>query len=114
MVNRKYGDKWHDNKIKIFLASPSDVSSYRKATIKVVDELNKLCLAKDNTSPFDIYSWEVSKKTGFTENYQEDIFKEVGHHIDVFILILWHQIGSGGTETEYDRMKSHFINIIQK
>jgi hypothetical protein len=96
---------------RIFLASPSDVKTYRKVTRSVVDTLNSTSLRRaGKLPPLFLYTWEDCKSPGYTEDYQKDIFQEFGTWCDVFILLLWHRIGEGGTEQEYEA----FIKIFRK
>lgn len=94
---------------KIFIASPSDVSSYRKITLSVISEINELYEKRDGEIKLHPYAWETSKIPQYTNDYQKDIFNEFGDWCDIFILILWHKIGEGGTEKEYTRMKEVFL-----
>jgi hypothetical protein len=95
---------------RIFLASPSDVETYRKATKSVIDTLNSPSFSRTGTAPLYLYYWEGCKSPGYTEDYQKDIFQEFGTWCDVFILLLWHRIGEGGTEQEYNA----FINVFRE
>jgi hypothetical protein len=94
---------------KIFLASPSDVKAYREATQSVVDTLN-MPFTRTGKQPLFLYTWEGCKLPGYTEDYQKDIFQEFGFWCDAFILLLWHRIGEGGTEREYNA----FIDVFRE
>ena len=91
---------------KLFVASPSDVKAYRDATETLINEINKLPTDRGEKPLIVKYMWEVNKEAGYTEDYQQDIFKEFGTHCDIFILILWTRLGEGGTEKEYEEFLS--------
>jgi hypothetical protein len=94
---------------RIFLASPSDVKVYREATQRVVDTLN-MPFKRTGKQPLFLYTWEGCKSPGYTDDYQKDIFQEFGFWCDAFILLLWHRIGEGGTEEEYNA----FVDVFRE
>lgn len=96
------------HQIRIFLASPADVIQYRKATKSIIDALNEPAQSRDGHMPYYLYTWETSKQPNHTDDYQKDIFTEFGKHCDIFILLLWHKIGQGGTIKEYEKFESVF------
>lgn len=98
----------YPDQMRIFLASPSDVDKYRKATIEIIEQLNSPHMHRQGNIPYFMYTWEESKTPGYTKNYQQDIFTEFGEWCDVFILLLWHKIGQGGTEKEYTMFEKKF------
>ena len=97
--------------IKIFVASPADVTELRKLIQEIVNELNAPGLARHGNLLFHLFVWETSKAPEFTNDYQRGIFDEFGEWCDIFILLLWHNLGSGGTEKEYEYFRSTFSRI---
>lgn len=95
--------------IKIFLASPSDVSTERRLVRKVIDELNEV-VGREKNIHFDLYSSEHAYP-GFGKDGQAIINDQLGNFrtYDIFLTILWNRIGTptpraiSGTVEEYER-----------
>ena len=94
-------------KIKIFVASPSDVSKERESVQKVVDRLNKITEKYHNVY-LSVFRWESDLSPGMGRT-QELIFQQSQPDTwNVFIGILWNRFGSNsgcekltGTEEEF-------------
>ncbi|BAZ19022.1 hypothetical protein NIES4071_109070 (plasmid) [Calothrix sp. NIES-4071] len=105
--------------LKIFLASPGDVSQERKHVFKVVEELNRT-VASDKGIHLDVISSE-SALPGCGKDGQAIINEQIGKMSDyvLFIGIMWNRIGTptkraiSGTVEEYRRAKRTFDRIGQ-
>jgi hypothetical protein len=92
-------------KLRIFVASPSDVRDERAGLAQIVDELNRtVCV--DRNVMLELVRWEthVSPDLG---RPQDDVNRQVGP-FDVFIGIMWKRFGTptgraeSGTEEEFN------------
>ncbi len=95
--------------LKIFLASPSDVSRERKYVLEVVEELNKsIAIAKGIT--IQVVSSD-SAFPGYGQDGQAVLNTQIGtmKEYDLFLGIMWSRIGTptaravSGTAEEYER-----------
>ncbi|MEM9272887.1 MAG: DUF4062 domain-containing protein [Cyanobacteria bacterium P01_F01_bin.143] len=95
--------------LKIFLASPSDVSRERKYVLEVVEELDK-SIAITNGLTIQVVSSD-SAFPGYGQDGQTVLNKQIGRmkEYDLFLGIMWSRIGTptprsiSGTAEEYDR-----------
>jgi hypothetical protein len=96
-------------KIKIFLASPSDVLTERRYVRNVIDELNRT-VAADKGVHFEIISSE-NAFPGYGKDGQAILNEQIGkmHEYELFIGIMWNRIGTptprakSGTVEEFTR-----------
>lgn len=108
-LNRKVKMQ-NDKQFKIFVASPDDVSELRDITRQVIETLNAP-FKKKGIIKYHAWFWEDNKKPGYLDNpqeYQNQVFKELGSDCDIFIMLLWHRYGAG-TIQEYE----HFVNFFR-
>lgn len=97
-------------KLEIFLASPGDVASERKAAQEVVDELNRT-LPDEKGVVLQLVRWEADAYPGYGKDPQEIINTQIAamSKYDLFIGILWNRLGTAtprarsGTEEEFRR-----------
>ncbi len=106
-------------KLKIFLASPGDVSTERKHVVKVVEELNRT-VASDKGVVLEVICSE-NAYPGYGKDGQAIINEQIGKMSDyvLFIGIMWNRVGTptkraiSGTVEEYQRAKRTFNRIGQ-
>lgn len=99
----------HVEKIKIFLASPSDVPTERRHVGKVIDELNRT-VAADKGVYFEGTSSE-NAFPGYGKDGQAILNEQIGkmQEYDLFIGLMWSRIGTptprakSGTAEEFGR-----------
>jgi len=77
----------------IFLASPSDVKSYRNLVPNLVKEINRGFLARSKAS-LKLIRFEEDAVPDFGADPQSLINSQTGSFHDLFLLILWKSIGS--------------------
>ncbi len=95
------------NHLKLFIASPSDVSKERIEIQKIVDRLNKITEEYHNTH-LSIFRWETDLSPGMGR-VQDLIFQQSNPKTwNIFIGVLWNKFGSKsgsgkltGTEEEF-------------
>ena len=95
--------------LKIFLASPSDVSRERKYVLEVIKELDK-SIAITNGITIQVVSSD-SAFPGYGQDGQAVLNKQIGRmkEYDLFLGIMWSRIGTStsravsGTAEEYER-----------
>jgi hypothetical protein len=96
-------------KIKIFLASPSDVATERKYVQKVVDEINRTA-APTQKVVLEVIS-SKNAFPGYGKDGQAILNEQIGqmHEYELFIGIMWNRIGTptprakSGTIEEFTR-----------
>jgi hypothetical protein len=97
-------------RLRVFVASPGDVSEERKRLRKAIDELND-GIAKAKGLVLDFVSWETDAWPGVGQDAQEVINREIGPY-DIFVGIMWKRFGrpthraGSGTEEEFKRAYS--------
>ncbi len=79
--------------IRVFVASPADVSEERTRVEKVVHELN-LAAPADSMVQFELIRWETHTYPDFGLYPQAVVSNQIGTGYDVFIGILWSRIGT--------------------
>jgi len=99
--------------IKVFIASPDDVGDLRDATLRIIKkEHNDAEITKTGRVKFNPFSWDTHMSVGHVgDSIQETIYKDFGDWCDIFILLFWGKLGSGGTESEYNKFKDTFSAI---
>jgi hypothetical protein len=103
-------------KVKIFLASPSDVLTERKHVKKVIDELNRHVAAARGVV-LEVVSSEYAIP-GFGKDGQSIVNQQIARmsNYDLFIGVMWKRIGTptarakSGTVEEYRRAVRTFKN----
>ena len=104
-------------KIRVFVASPADVSAERDALTGVVEELNRT-LGETEGVVIDLIRWETHARPGLGEDAQDVINKQIKEY-DIFVGILWARIGTptrraiSGTVEEFKRARAHFKTLQQ-
>lgn len=94
-------------KLRVFVASPGDVTEERECLWRVVDELNRGIAAEKNYN-LEIVRWETHAWPSAGDDAQDVINRQIPLP-DIFIGILWKRFGSptkragSGTEEEFDR-----------
>ncbi len=94
-------------KLRVFVASPGDVSEERNRLKEVIDELNH-SIAENKGLILQYVGWETDAWPGFGEDAQDVINKEIGPY-DIFIGIMWKRFGTptnragSGTEEEFEQ-----------
>ena len=92
-------------KIRVFVASPSDVQAERDRLQRVIEELNRT-VAQEKGIILELIRWETHVKPGMGRP-QEIINSQIGPY-DIFIGIMWKHFGtptgiaSSGTSEEFD------------
>lgn len=77
--------------LKIFLSSPSDVTSEREVVFNIVSELNQLW--KRSYIQLDLLRWE-DMNPGFGAYPQDVLNRQIGEDYDIFLGILWSRFGT--------------------
>ncbi|MCW1963051.1 hypothetical protein [Chryseobacterium viscerum] len=101
------------NVLRIFLASPGDVSAEREMIFGLKDDLDEL-IGKDKDLKFEIVNWERNTYPGKGEDAQDVINKQINDEYDIFLGIFWQRFGTptnrfeSGTLEEYERAKIKF------
>ncbi|QLE60034.1 hypothetical protein [Nostoc sp. TCL26-01] len=106
-------------KLKIFLASPGDVSTERNHVVKVVEEINRT-VAPDKGVVLEVIRSE-NAYPGYGKDGQAIINEQIGKMSDyvLFIGIMWNRVGTptkrdlSGTIEEFKRAKRTFNRIGQ-
>ena len=97
-------------KLRVFVASPGDVSEERKRLREVIEELNH-GIAADKGLVLQLIVWETDAWPGFGEDAQDVINRQIGPY-DIFVGIMWKRFGTptrragSGTEEEFERAYS--------
>ncbi|MCH8024670.1 MAG: DUF4062 domain-containing protein, partial [Candidatus Marinimicrobia bacterium] len=84
--------------LKVFVASPSDVSEERAAVKEIADELNKLW--KNRSIALEVVSWESDVYPSFGSDPQSVINEQVSDDYEIFIGLMWAKIGTPTKEAE--------------
>jgi hypothetical protein len=93
--------------LRVFVASPGDVSDEREKLKVVIDELNH-GIAGHKGLILKLLRWETDAWPGFGEDAQDVINQQIGPY-DIFIGILWKRFGTptkragSGTEEEFEQ-----------
>jgi hypothetical protein len=82
-------------KIRIFVASPGDVTTERQQLAKVVDELNLTltALAPEKGIIVELVRWETNVAPGLGRDAQDVVNRQIGMY-DIFIGIMWRRFGT--------------------
>lgn len=93
--------------LKVFIASPGDVSPERKALEEVVSEFN-LTWGDKHRVRLELIKWETHARPGFGMDCQNVINNQIGDY-DIFLGVMWGRFGTAtgraesGTEEEFNR-----------
>ena len=94
--------------VRVFIASPSDVTKYRQITSNLIDEINEGLGVQGIPTRAKAVGWE-NVSPGVGADGQDVINQQVGDNFDIFVGILWHRFGTptgraeSGTEEEFNR-----------
>jgi hypothetical protein len=82
-------------KIRVFVASPSDVAMERNQIARVVEELNLTisAIAPEKKVVLELVRWETHAHPGIGDGPQQVITRQIGKY-DIFIGILWKRMGT--------------------
>ena len=100
--------------IRIFLASPGDVSSERALIETIVDNWNKRWLRSKNVI-FDLLRWETGIVPDFGDDVQDVVNKQTDE-FDILIAVFWTKVGTetsrsiSGSVEEYERALDRLRN----
>jgi len=101
-------------KLRIFLASPSDVDVERNIVPMLVDELQRT-IGDILEVDLELVRWETHSWPDVGDDAQDVINKQIGEY-DIFIGIMWKRFGtptkraSSGTGEEFERAYEYFKN----
>ena len=96
--------------LKVFVASPEDVSEERGCLEEIVRELNTIW-AQQFGIRFELIHWETHTYPGFGEDPQAVINEQITQDFDIFIGLMWYRFGTptgragSGTVEEFNRAK---------
>lgn len=102
-------------RLKIFVASPSDVAEERDLVTIVVDELRRM-LGGLRDVELETVRWETHAWPDVDDDAQAVINKKIGEY-DVFIGVMWRRFGTptrrsaSGTGEEFERAYESFKNF---
>ena len=96
--------------LKVFVASPGDVSEERQVVREVIDDLNR-SVALEKGVTLQVVGWETDARPGFGGDPQSLVNAQIADmaQYDLFIGVLWDRFGTptpraeSGTEEEFDR-----------
>jgi len=105
------------NKVKVFLASPDDVSIERDAVQDSINQINRT-IASDKNIVLELIKWETHAWPGIGENSQDVINNQIKfNENDIFIGIMWNRIGTptdiakSGTIEEFENAYNSWKKI---
>jgi hypothetical protein len=94
-------------RVRIFVASPGDVTPEREVAARVIAELNSTLGDQMNVA-IEAVMWETHAWPGFGADAQEVINRQISTY-DIFLGIMWKRLGTptaraaSGTVEEYER-----------
>ena len=96
--------------LKVFVASPGDVSEEREVVRDVIDDLNR-SVASEKGLTLQVVGWETDARPGFGGDPQSLVNAQIADmtRYDLFIGVLWDRFGTptpragSGTEEEFNR-----------
>ena len=101
------------HRVRVFVASPSDVEDERQAIERALAELNRT-LGQEHPIFLEYVGWETHAWPGFDVDGQAVINDELPEY-DIFIGVMWKRIGtktgraSSGTIEEFDRAYERWL-----
>ena len=99
-------------KIRVFVASPSDVQEERDVVSVVVDELRRI-LGQVRPVELETVRWETHAWPDVGADAQDVINREIGQ-FDIFVGVMWRRFGTptkrgdSGTSEEFNRAYNYF------
>ena len=99
--------------LRVFVASPSDVSDERDAVNEVINELN-LTLGRNTGILLEAVKWETNAIPGIGADAQAVVNDAIGDDYDILVGIMWTRYGTptsragSGTEEELERALTRF------
>jgi hypothetical protein len=99
--------------IRVFVASPEDVSEERASLLDVIRELNQTT-AKSHGIRLELVTWETDSYPSAGTDSQAVINEQISDDYDILIGILWKRLGSptpraqSGTAEEFSRAYARF------
>ena len=101
---------------KVFVASPSDVSTEREIVKKAIDNFNAI-FSPELNARLELIRWETHTYPSVGKYPQDAINTQINNDYDIFIGILWNKFGTptpiydSGTEEEfYNALNIHHKN----
>ena len=94
--------------LRVFVASPDDVSEEKDRLSEAIDGINKT-IGRSLGIRLELVQWETDTIPGVGESPQAVINDQIGDDYDIFIMILWVKLGTptataeSGTVEEYER-----------
>src|ERR1044072_3115408 len=79
-------------RVRVFLASPSDVMDERDAAEGVIADLNQT-LGQSKDLVLELVRWETHTRPGFGEDAQDVINGQIGPY-DIFVGVMWKRLGT--------------------
>jgi Domain of unknown function (DUF4062) len=107
------------NKLKVFVASPSDVADERRRLEGVVKEIN-LTWGKRMGIYLELVGWETHANPDVGMDPQDVINRQIADDYDIFVGILWTRFGTptkraeSGTAEEFERAYKRLQNSPDK
>jgi hypothetical protein len=101
-------------RLRVFLASPSDTAKERECLQRVVTELNRLW-SDLHSLELELVRWETHAYPGFGSDAQDVINREIGDDYEIFIGILWSRFGTptqrapSGTQEEFEKAYHRYV-----
>jgi hypothetical protein len=97
-------------RVRVFVASPGDVSVEREQLSKVIQEINQTisAIAPEKSIFLELVKWETHVHPGLGRDAQDVVNRQIGDY-DIFLGIMWRRFGSptsvaaSGTEEEFRR-----------
>jgi len=99
-------------KLRVFVASPSDVQRERELLDDVIDELNR-GIADEKGLVLELVRWETHAWPDIGEDAQDVINRQIAPS-DIFVGIMWNRFGTptkraeSGTKEEFDRAYAYW------
>lgn len=99
--------------IRIFVASPADVTDERLKMEEIVSEVNVM-VGVQYSMRFELVKWEMNTAPSVGADAQQIINKQINDDYDIFVGIMWTRFGSStgrfdsGTEEEFYRAKQRY------
>lgn len=101
--------------VKIFLASPMDLTEERKIFHSVIEKINRF-IGKFNHITFEVIGWEEYVMPDLGEDAQDIVNRQIQLDYDIFVCLFKDRIGTptkraqSGTIEEYERAKMYRIS----
>jgi hypothetical protein len=99
-------------RVRVFVASPGDVTSERDTVSYVVSEVNRV-LGEHLGFPIETLRWETDARPGVGEDPQDVINRQIADY-DIFVGVMWRRFGTptkrakSGTGEEFERALAQF------